>query len=48
LFDLSKDLREENDLAADKPKLVKKAIALLDGAHVSDPRWQIARANENQ
>ena len=48
LFDLAKDLKEEKDLAAEKPKLAKKAIALMDEAHVNDPRWQVRPGNENQ
>lgn len=48
LFDLAKDVREENDLAARKPKLAEKATALLDQAHVNDPRWPIRPANTNE
>jgi len=48
LFDLSKDLREENDLSSEKPKLVKKAASLLDAAHVYDPQWEIKPAGPNE
>jgi uncharacterized sulfatase len=33
LFDLSKDIGEENDLATEHPDLVKKLEKLMDGAH---------------
>jgi arylsulfatase A-like enzyme len=48
LFDVSEDLREENDLAAQNPKLVKKAVALLDRAHVNDSRWEIKPLGPNE
>ena len=41
LYDLSKDLGEQTDLAQDKPELVKKAVAFMDEAHVSDPIWKV-------
>ena len=45
---LAKDVREENDLASEKPKLTQKATALLNKAHVNDARWQVRPANEDQ
>ena len=48
LFNLAKDLKEENDLAKENPKLVKKATALMDEAHVNDPRWQVKPAGPNE
>jgi uncharacterized sulfatase len=48
VFDLSKDVREEKNLAPEKSRIAKRGVALMDQAHVDDPRWQVRPANENQ
>ena len=39
LYDLSVDVGEENDLAAAQPEIVKRAVRLMEEAHVPDPKW---------
>ena len=46
LFNLAKDLREENDVAANNPKLAARAVKYMEDAHVNDPRWQV-RGNDD-
>ena len=41
LYDLSKDLGETNDLAAQHPALVEQAMKYLNEAHVDDPNWKV-------
>jgi uncharacterized sulfatase len=41
LFDLSKDVGEEKDLAASRRDLVTRAARYMDEAHVPDPRWSV-------
>jgi arylsulfatase A-like enzyme len=41
LYNLAEDLAEQSDVAANRPKVVKKAIRYLDAAHVPDSRWKI-------
>ncbi len=41
LFDLSKDIGEEKDLAASRKDLVARAEGYMDEAHVPDPRWSV-------
>lgn len=50
LYDLKSDVSESKDLAAENPKLVAKAEALMKEAHVDDPNWPMAekRAAENR
>ena len=43
LFDLENDLGEEKNLASANPKMVSKAIAYMDEAHVPDPNWKVRR-----
>ncbi|HAV63451.1 MAG TPA: N-acetylgalactosamine-6-sulfatase, partial [Verrucomicrobiales bacterium] len=43
LYNLADDLAERHDLAAAKPELVKKAVKLMDEAHVPDERWQVRK-----
>ena len=40
LYDLSADLGETTNLAAEHPDLVHQAAAYMDEAHVDDPRWR--------
>ena len=39
IFDLKNDFAEKNDLAATRPELVEKALAIFKDAHVADPNW---------
>jgi arylsulfatase A-like enzyme len=41
LFDLSKDIGETQDIAADHADLVKQAAAMMDEAHTPHPNWQV-------
>jgi uncharacterized sulfatase len=41
LFDLSRDLGERTDLAANRPDIVARAARYMDAAHVDDPKWQV-------
>jgi uncharacterized sulfatase len=41
LFDLSQDIGEENDVAAEHPEVVKKLEAMMDQAHTPHPNWQV-------
>lgn len=40
IYNLSKDLQEENDVSADHPELVKKAKAIFAEAHTPSPNWE--------
>ena len=39
LFDLSKDIAEQNDVAAEHPEIVAKLEGLLQEARTTDPLW---------
>jgi arylsulfatase A-like enzyme len=41
LYDLSRDLGEEKDLAAAHPEIVAKAEAFMKEAHVPNPNWKV-------
>lgn len=41
LYDLSKDIGENHDIAARHPDLVAKAIRMMNEAHVNDPAWVV-------
>ncbi len=41
LYDLNADVGEKNDVAAAQPALVKRAVALMEQAHVPDPKWKV-------
>ena len=41
LFELSTDLGEANDVAAEHPDLVAKMEAIMAEAHVPSPRWEV-------
>lgn len=44
LYDLNADVGEQHDLAPAQPELVKRAVALLEKAHVPDPKWKVPAA----
>ena len=46
LYDLSQDIREEKNLAKEKPELAKKFSALMEKAHVSHPSWPTPRSKK--
>lgn len=39
LYDLATDLGETNDLAATKPELVERAVAMMNASRTADPAW---------
>jgi len=41
IYDLKADATERNDLAAARPELVEKALALFKEAHIADPDWPL-------
>ena len=41
LYDLSEDLGEAKDVAAEHPDVVAKMKAIMTEAHVPSPRWQV-------
>jgi arylsulfatase A-like enzyme len=41
LYDLAADAGEKNNLAAEKPDLVKKAEGLMKSARTEDPNWPL-------
>ncbi len=41
LYDLKKDIGEENDIAAANPKLVAQAKTLMAERHVDNPNWKV-------
>lgn len=41
LYDLSKDLAEEHDLAASHGEVVERAVGYMETAHTPDPRWRV-------
>ena len=43
LFDLKADVGETNNIAAQNPKLVAKAVAYMKEAHVDDPNWPMVQ-----
>lgn len=40
LYDLDQDLGEENDIAATNPEVTRRAIAMMDEAHVPNSNWK--------
>lgn len=44
LFDLSKDLGEENNVAAEHPEVVAKAKAFMEQAHTPNANWKVRAA----
>jgi len=43
LYDLSRDLGEENDLSPRHPDIVKRMSKLMEQAHTPSDRWQLPR-----
>ena len=48
LYDLAADPGEKQDLAAQKPELVAKAVALMKSAHAEDPNWPLTGLAERR
>jgi uncharacterized sulfatase len=46
LYDLSKDIHEDKNLAKEKPDLAKKFLAIMEKAHVPHPNWRTPRTNQ--
>ncbi len=46
LYDLKSDSAERNNLAAQKPEVVEKAVRLMKEAHVDDPNWPMREKKE--
>lgn len=44
LYNLQDDLGEQQDVAAQHPELVHRALTLIDNAHVPSPLWQVKSA----
>ncbi|MBD3266212.1 DUF4976 domain-containing protein, partial [bacterium] len=43
LYDLSRDMGEENNVADRHPEIVKKLARLMDQAHADDSNWPIGK-----
>ncbi|WP_013627887.1 arylsulfatase [Rubinisphaera brasiliensis] len=43
LYDLSKDLGEEKNIAGQNPKVVDRMIKLMDQAHTPHPNWNVPK-----
>lgn len=43
LFNLEKDLGEQNDVASDYPEIVDRAAKYMDEAHVPNPNWLVPK-----
>lgn len=41
LYDLSKDLHEDNDIAAQHPEIVKELVAIIHSQHVESPYFKV-------
>lgn len=46
LYDLSSDIGETNDLAAERPELVKQAAALMQQAYTPSEKWTFPKPGE--
>ena len=47
LYDLSKDIHEDMNLAKEKPNVAKKMLAMMEKAHVPHPNWRTPRSGKN-
>jgi len=47
LYDLSNDLHEDNNLAAENPEKVKELEALMNNARTESPLFNFGRKTEN-
>lgn len=41
LYDLSRDAGEQNDVADANPKIIVRAAAMMEKAHIDDPKWKV-------
>ena len=46
LYDLSKDVHEDKNLAKEKPELAKKFLAMMEKAHLPHPSWPTPRSKK--
>ncbi len=46
LYDLSKDVHEDKNLAKEKPELAKKFLAMMEKAHLPHPNWPTPRSKK--
>ena len=46
LYDLSKDVHEDKNLAKEKPDLAKKFLSMMEKAHVPHPNWPTPRSRK--
>ena len=46
LYDLSKDVHEDKNLAKEKPELAKKFLAMMEQAHLPHPNWPTPRSKK--
>ena len=48
MYDLKTDAAEKNDLAAQRPDLVAKALEIFKAAHVDHPDWPMRTQKQLQ
>jgi hypothetical protein len=48
VYDLKADAAEKNDLAAQRPDLVAKALEIFKSAHVDHPEWPMRTLKQAQ
>jgi len=46
LYDLSKDVHEDKNLAKEKPELAKKFLGMMEKAHLPHPNWPTPRSRK--
>lgn len=46
LYDLSKDVHEDKNLAKEKPELAKKFLVMMEKAHLPHPNWPTPRSKK--
>jgi uncharacterized sulfatase len=43
LYNLDRDIGEQDDVADQHPEIVSRAIGMMDQAHVPHPNWKVRR-----
>jgi len=46
LYDLSKDIHEDKNLAKQKPELAKEFLRMMEKAHAPHPNWPTPRSGK--